>query len=224
MPTQTTKDRLLDAAEQLFAEHGYDATSMRELTTAAEVNLAAVNYHFGSKRELFAAVFERRVGPINTERLERIDLLEARVAPPPSVEELLEALLAPALLAPQFDSRSSKGQQASAFLRLIGRLQSESGEHAEGLREVFEVVQRRFALALGSALPELEQSELTWRLFFLIGAMCTALADPHRMQAMGRYSFDSEDREEMLAQLIAFGCAGLRAPSTAHPAGQQEES
>ena len=59
MPSQTTKDRLLDAAEQLFAERGYDATSMRELTTAAAVNLAAVNYHFGSKRELFAAVFDR---------------------------------------------------------------------------------------------------------------------------------------------------------------------
>ena len=73
------------------------------------------------------------------------------------------------------------------------------------------MVQRRFALALGRALPELEQSELTWRLFFLIGAMSTALADPHRLQTMGLHSFDPEDREEMLSQLIAFGCAGLRA-------------
>src|SRR6476661_10749602 len=68
-----TKDRILDAAEALFMEHGFEATSLRALTAAAGVNLAAVNYHFGSKEELFQSVLTRRLDPMNQER---IDLLE----------------------------------------------------------------------------------------------------------------------------------------------------
>lgn len=209
MSPPATKERLLDAAELLFAERGYDATSLRELTSAAGANLAAVNYHFGSKSALFAAVVQRRVGPINAERIERLDALEARGTPPPRVEELVEALLAPALLAPQFDQQRIRSPQEAAFLRLMGRLQSESGEHAEGLHQVFEEVHQRFMPALARALPELSPTELGWRMFFLIGSMCSALADPNRLAA---FHLSPHDREQMLAQLVAFSAAGLRAP------------
>ena len=60
-----TRTRLLDSAEQLFAERGIDATSLRAITTAAGANLASVNYHFGSKDELFREVVSRRIGPVN---------------------------------------------------------------------------------------------------------------------------------------------------------------
>src|SRR3981081_4013505 len=76
-----TKTRILDAAELLFMEHGFEATSLRQLTSAAGVNLAAVNYHFGSKEELFQAVLTRRLDPMNQERIDLLDKLEGRERP-----------------------------------------------------------------------------------------------------------------------------------------------
>src|SRR5947209_14578204 len=93
-----TKARILDAAEALFMEHGFEATSLRALTAAAGVNLAAVNYHFGSKEELFQAVLTRRLDPMNQERLELLTRLEAKFAPLPlSCDRILMALFVPAL-------------------------------------------------------------------------------------------------------------------------------
>src|SRR5213595_1121734 len=76
-----TKDRILDAAESLFMEHGFEATSLRSITAAADVNLAAVNYHFGSKEELFQAVLTRRLDPMNQERLSLLARFEREIAP-----------------------------------------------------------------------------------------------------------------------------------------------
>src|SRR5262252_5809342 len=83
-----TKDRILDAAEALFMEHGFEATSLRSITAAAGVNLAAVNYHFGSKEELFQAVLTRRLDPMNQERIELLEALE-REPKPPSCEKVI---------------------------------------------------------------------------------------------------------------------------------------
>src|SRR5436189_1754138 len=93
-----TKERILDAAESLFMEHGFEATSLRSITAAAGVNLAAVNYHFGSKEELFQAVLTRRLDPMNHARLSLLTRLEAAAAPQPlSCEKILTALFVPAL-------------------------------------------------------------------------------------------------------------------------------
>ena len=135
MKPPSTKDRILDAAEELFASQGYDATSLRGLTQAAEVNLAAVNYHFGSKRKLFQAVFERRVGPINRERLALLEAREDRGPEPPSVEELLQILIGPALRL-----RAGGGQGSRRFLELgddrVDLLGPELESHHAGQREV----------------------------------------------------------------------------------------
>src|SRR5437764_13750276 len=93
-----TKQRILDTAESLFMEHGFEATSLRSITAAAGVNLAAVNYHFGSKEELFQSVLTRRLDPMNHARLSLLTRLEAAAAPPPlSCAEILEAHGVPAL-------------------------------------------------------------------------------------------------------------------------------
>ena len=93
-----TKTRILDAAERLFVEHGFEATSLRSLTSAAGVNLAAVNYHFGSKEELFQAVLTRRLDPMNQERIELLERIEREaVGRAPSCEKILFAMLIPAL-------------------------------------------------------------------------------------------------------------------------------
>src|SRR5512143_3976610 len=91
-----TKDRILDAAERLFAEHGFDATSLRMITAAAGVNLAAVNYHFRSKDSLIEAVFGRRIGPVNKERLEMLTAAEkAAGSDPLSLEAVVRAFVEP---------------------------------------------------------------------------------------------------------------------------------
>src|SRR5881394_165011 len=96
--SQDTKSRILDVAEHLFIEHGFEATSLRSLTSSAGVNLAAVNYHFGSKEELFQAVLTRRLDPMNQERIDLLTKLEREAAPMPvSCEQILSAMFVPAL-------------------------------------------------------------------------------------------------------------------------------
>src|SRR6187431_254467 len=104
-----TKTRILDAAEELFMDHGFEATSLRSLTASASVNLAAVNYHFGSKEELFQAVLTRRLDPID--RLERESAGKAIAC-----EKILFAMLIPALRLARDEALGGKH-----FLRLVGR-------------------------------------------------------------------------------------------------------
>ena len=112
-----TKERILDTAEQLFMEHGYEATSLRAITAAAGANLAAVNYHFGTKEELFQAVLTRRLDPMNQRRLELLTRFEAEAAPKAlGCDRILSALLIPALKLARDPERGG-----SNFLRLLGR-------------------------------------------------------------------------------------------------------
>src|SRR4051794_8087396 len=97
-PASATKERILDTAEALFMEHGFEATSLRAITSAAGVNLAAVNYHFGTKEELFQSVLTRRLDPMNQERVALLTELERAVAPQPvACEKILSAMFIPAL-------------------------------------------------------------------------------------------------------------------------------
>src|SRR6187399_3327842 len=111
-----TKTRILDAGERLFVEHGFEATSLRSLTTSAGVNLAAVHYHFGSKEELFQAVLTRRLDPMNQERIDLLAKMEREAGDKAvSCEKLISAMLVPALRLARDEKRGGKH-----FLRLLG--------------------------------------------------------------------------------------------------------
>ena len=208
MVSLASKERILDVAERLFAERGFAATSLRNITAEAAVNLAAVHYHFGSKDELIEAVFARRLGPLNRERLRLLEACQAAVGgASPSVEELLEALIAPALRS-GLDSR--RGGQF--FMRLLGRTYAEPGEAALGiLREQFEQTVRRFSEALGRALPELPPAEVLWRVHFAIGSMAHTMVGAHKLQALSNGLCDPADVEAIVERLVAFLSAGMRA-------------
>lgn len=209
MAQSNTQDRILDAAEVLFAEHGYDGTSLRAITGAAGVNVAAVHYHFGGKLALFVALFERRVGPINAERLERLDRLEERgAAAPPALAELLEAFLGPAV---RLSRRPDLG--AHRFVRIVGRVHAAPGEHVDAIKDVFSEVQRRFFPAFARAAPHLTEADLYWRLHLVFGAMCSVLADPLRLERWSEGRCRSTDPDEALAQLVTVATAALQAPS-----------
>ena len=201
-----SKQRLLDAAEKLFAENGFEATSLRQITNAAGANLAAVNYHFGSKDGLIAAVFQRLVRPVNAERLRMLDEAQANGRRP-----TLEAIVR-AFVTPPFRFRHLHGETERA-LRLYGRTHaaSDSSIHAIFVQQ-FDSVRRRFGESLAQALPELPETELHWRMHFLIGTMAQTMADPERLRALSAGACDPDDIDATLSRLVPFLVAGMQAP------------
>lgn len=209
--SQSTRSRILDAAEQLFARHGFAATSLRTITAAADANLAAVNYHFGSKERLIAAVFARRFEPLNQERLRRLDGLERAAGDAPvELERIAAAFVQPAASL----ARSSNGG-VEVLMQLFGRLHTEPNEQIrELIFEQFGEVLRRYMAAFGRALPELETDEIFCRLHFAVGALSHTLLDPHRLRFASADAPAQESLERVIERLVAFVVAGFRAPAT----------
>ena len=201
-----TRERILDAAERLFAAHGFAGTSLRAVTREAEVNLAAVHYHFGTKEDLLRAVLDRVVVPVNRERLERLGQLEAGSGDEPlPVEGILDAFLAPSLR-----SIGDLGERGVIITRFLGRSYTEPSELVQALaREQYGEVGQRFTEALGRALPHLPEAELHRRFKLVVGVLTYILADAGRT---GEYADDLSDVDGMVGRLVAFLAAGLRAP------------
>ena len=212
---QLTKDRLLDAAEELFSDRGIDATSLRAVTSAAGANLASVNYHFESKDGLVRSVFLRRLEPLNNERLELLDALEVAAAGSPiELEAILDAWVMPAL-------RMGQSPEGKRFKRLLGRIYSEPGDSLQTLlRELFGEILQRFSAAIGRTLPELSAEELMWRVHFMLGAMIHTVADQPSIRAFSGGLCDPSDIEGVRRRLIDFVSAGLRSQMGREKPGQ----
>ncbi len=208
MSTTDTKDRITAAAERLFAERGFAGTSLRGVTSEAGVNLAAVHYHFGTKDALMKAVFDRRIGPVNQQRLERLDELQNRAGDDgPALEDILEAFLSPIM-----DLKRDLEGEGMVWSRFLGRVYSEPLEIVETMiREHFEEVGQRFVSALMTALPELTEAETSERLLFSVGALSHTLIDLHQV-ITPRDGADAT-RAPSLQHLVAFLAAAFRAPS-----------
>ncbi|MEP7181691.1 MAG: TetR/AcrR family transcriptional regulator [Betaproteobacteria bacterium] len=205
-----TKDRILDAAEALFMEHGFEATSLRSITTTAGVNLAAVNYHFGSKEELFQAVLTRRLDPMNQQRVALLTELERRAAPAPvACEKILSAMFIPALNLARDPARGGEN-----FLRLLGRAYADPAPFIrQFLSEQYAVMISRFKTAFGRALPELPKKELSWRLHFIMGALSYTLAGTDALKLIAELTpSETADDEMLLRRLAPFLLAGLTSP------------
>ena len=205
-----TKARILDAAESLFMEHGYEATSLRAITAAADVNLAAVHYHFGSKEELFQRVLARRLDPMNRARLELLARFEADVAPSAlSCECVLKAFLIPALSLARDPERGGKD-----FLRLLGRAYADPAPFIRHfLSEQYGVIIARFKGAFARALPALPARELSWRLHFIMGALSYTLAGTDALKLIAELNpHETTNDEILLRRLAPFLLGGLTAP------------
>ncbi len=206
MEQVSTKQQIMDVAERLFGEKGFDGTSMRELTSAAGVNLAAVNYHFRSKEGLLDAIFARRLEPMNRRRLELLDEALAEAGDElPSLERVLEALIGPAV--------RLRGDRAGgeAFFNLVGRVHSDPRPEVQAMfRRYFAEVEQRFLAALRQCLPELPMVELLWRSFFSVGAMAHTLCQAQDI-ASRHPELDLENVEGLVQRLVAFIAAGFRA-------------
>ena len=202
-----TKERILEAAEELFVQRGFAAASLRAVTSAAGVNLAAVHYHFQSKEGLFEAVVQWRIAPVTQEQLKRLEQLEAQVgAETPSVEEILEAYLAPVL---------TTWQDQPSVPRLVGRLYGEPHSLVHPLLErAFGDLGRRFLATLIRAVPGVDPVELMWRFLFTIGALVHMVTIEVPIELLPGVARGDESPARLLDRLVRFAAAGLRGDST----------
>jgi AcrR family transcriptional regulator len=219
--TPDTRTRVLDVAERLFAQQGFAETSLRNITSDAGVNLAAVNYHFGSKDALLFAVLERRIGPINQERLSILDQLEEEHAGGRiPLEDLVEALVGPPMRA------GVMWDEGGAFFRQIAdRVHSDQEENTFKIfLDQFKEVFLRFYPAFQQALPELPEAELLRRVEFMIGGMIHSLTWGDKYEHFKHIIPDlvvEHDPETLVRSLVTFAAAGLRAPAVGTGKGDE---
>lgn len=211
MVQSETVERILDAAQQLFAEKGFTETSLRLITSRAGVNLAAVNYHFGSKEALIQAVFVRFLGPF-CQRLEReLERRQNRAgAPLASLEELLELLVEQALASAPRGSRD-----LSVFMRLLGLALIQNQNYLRSYLEgLFGKVLRRFLQLVHEAVPGIPPLELFWRAHFMLGAATFSMAGVDKLRGIVAADFGvNPSTEQVLRLLVPFMAAGMRADS-----------
>ena len=203
-PQHETRTRILDAAEELFMQHGFEGTSMRLLTAKAGVNLAAVNYHFGSKDALIEALFRRRLDPMNAERVAALDRLEEL-----SAENIIRAFVRPSLRL--IEDAQGGGRN---FIRLLGRTYTEPAKPVRVLiGQMYAPTMERFKAALERALPQMPRDELVWRMHFMFGTLAYTLAATDTVQLIaGCKPEDRHDARLLEERLTAFLAAGLHAP------------
>lgn len=208
---QCRRERILDAAEQAFAEHGFAGASLRHIVLEAQVNLATVYYYFQSKNGLMEAVLKRRFGPLRAEHLELLRRLEGAAAGRPlMVEQILEAMLLPPL---RLAVKSSPGPQA--VRRLLGRIVTEPDPETQKiLRSQHADVREAFLKALRASLPRVPEANLRWRLEFVWGALAFILCNPHKLEQETHGACNPVDTERVLAEMIRFFSPGFCAETS----------
>ncbi|HEY0688370.1 MAG TPA: TetR family transcriptional regulator [Kribbella sp.] len=194
-PAESTRERLLNIAEQRFGEGGYEGTSLRAITVAAAANIAAVNYHFGSKEALLRAAVTRAMAPVNIERRRRLDQLEAKGQP--TVEQLIRAFIEPGL-----DVILRRGERGRVVARFIGRV---AFDPSRRIRELYSAeadpVEARYLAALQAALSQAAPESVAFGYLNMLGLLAM-----HQSQALSRAPGmeEVEDPGRLAENLIAF--------------------
>ena len=198
-----TRTRIIEASVEVFLEKGYDLATIRDICARAQANVAAVNYHFGSKEKLVEQVFKRRLDALNQHRLAEL----AKVAGKPAtrLEDVLAAYIRPAL------ELSHEGN-GSLFMRVLARA---FAEHDDTLRqflsENYGHVMKQFTAEFARLLPHLDKAELYWRIDLVTGALTHAMSGFGMIQRKDNVT-EQQHREQTAAHLIRFAAAGLSHP------------
>lgn len=210
MAVSGTRERMLGAAERLFAERGFHGVSLREIATAAEMGLSHLQYHFRSKDDLYHAVFERRILAINHARLARLDRVgQDSIGKPPeeTLEDIVRAFIEPAVMISR--DRESGGDY---YAQLIAQISNEPAEHARRVsRDFTDPIARVTIKALAQALPELDQSSLPWAYIFAVGAMIASISRTGRVRLLSDGACDPDNVSRIVSLLVPFISGGFRA-------------
>ncbi|MFK7830063.1 MAG: TetR/AcrR family transcriptional regulator [Congregibacter sp.] len=200
------RDRILDAAESLFAEHGFDGVTLRQIATKAGVDVALANYHFGKKLDLFQAVFDRRAEMLNRARREALHARQAASGKRgPSVEQIIEAFLRPLELAQETGDEGWRN-----YLALIGYINSSPYWGPRMMSQLFDELVQEFVEALKKALPKARDEDVYWCYHNLSGALTLTLANTGRIDKLSRGKCRSADFQAAYDHMIPFMAAGFR--------------
>lgn len=214
-PGADTRERVLVAAMEVFAAHGFDGATLREITALARANIAAVNYYFRSKDELIRQVLDVFVKPIMTARLAALDECERAAGDrPPDLEAVIGAFVLPMV----YLSRDHHGGRSLIRLLLQTRALPRAATRSF-TQETFNPVLHRFVEAIGRVLPEMSREVIFWRIDFALGAMMQILTDcdpgSRRLAILSGEMCDTDDDDAIASQLVAFLVGGFRAPPPA---------
>ncbi len=201
------KDRILDAAEQLFARHGFYGVSVRDITKAADVDVALVSYHFGGKRELFAAVFQRRAEQLNPERLAMLENVRRAALPGiPTLEQIVNAFTHPLL------ERSARGGAGwKSYFALVAQVNNSPEWAPVLMTQHFDPLVEKFIAALREVLPGCSAREIYWGYQFLTGALTLTFAETGRIDRLSGGLCESSDLDSVHERLAPFVAAGFQA-------------
>lgn len=208
-PAVDTKTRLLNAAETLYVSDGYDAMALRQITTLADANLAAVSYHFGAKDALVHAMLARRLDGLNLARIGMLERLEASMGRSLKCEPILDALFLPVL-----QRARSEAEGGPALLQFVGRAYTDAAPFVrQFLGDRYKSVAERFFAAFQRSLPHLPREELGWRLHFFMGSVSRSLASPNMDQIIDHFSQGHRlDDSQLIGRLSLLMVAALQAP------------
>jgi AcrR family transcriptional regulator len=216
-----TRNKILDAAERLFAEHGYTAVSMRSITAAAGVNVAAIHFHFASKEALFEAIFNRRVQPINAARLKGL-----RGAQGDGRDEAVElGNVLKAFVAPHLEAAKGFDAGSIVLLQFMARAAGEPDKSIQTvLRKEFDPVWVELTAAVRRALPDASDEAIGWGLFFTLGALYFINPSRGWFAPLTRNKCNAADTEAAMQYLVPFLTAGLQGLSQHVPATDSKQA
>src|SRR5215467_7409914 len=206
MPSDQTRTAILAAAERLYAERGFGDVTLRDIVAEANVNLAAVNYHFGSKDELIAELFVTRSLALNRERLRELRAAEERGGGCADISDILRALVGPTL-------RGCLGpdNQRSTAARFMIRVSIESVPPIRRIRNREIDHLRKFIGAMRRALPERGDVELYWGLHFALAMAQQTVRDTERLTKLSEGQCDIDDVESVIERVVRVAVMGLTA-------------
>jgi len=202
---QKTRDRILDAAEELFAHKGYEGVSVRQIMSKAKADVSLAYYHFKSKRDLFDEVMLRRVEHLNEIRLRALEAVEQRHPDDaPTVEEIIAAFTTPLL-----DLLAKEHDEWKYYFQLIAQINNSPEWGGELMTRYFDPLVRRFIEALRKALPDCDEAELFWCHHFLSGALTLTFAETGRIDNLSQGIVKSSDMASISERMPKFLAAGF---------------
>ena len=204
MPSDQTRSAILNAAERLYADRGFADVTLRDIVAAADVNLAAVNYHFGSKDELIAELFVTRSLATNRERLNQLKAAEAEGNGRAGIEAILRALVGPTLrgcLGPDNERSTAARFMIRASIESVPPIRRIKNREIDHLR--------KFAAAMRRSLPGRDAVELYWGLHFALAMAHQTIRDSERLTKLSEGSCDLDDIDGIIERIVAVSVSAL---------------